>query len=88
MALAGHVTVGCVVLEADDADRIEQGRLAVAGFAAMVARTDQPGTRKSLKRRPQLRLIGSGAHGGNEEQGLRDFAEQRAGRAVNLLALR
>ena len=82
------MTVGCVVLEADDADRIEQGRLAVAGFAAMVARTDQPGTRKSLKRRPQLRLIGSGAHGGNEEQGLRDFAEQRAGRAVNLLALR
>jgi len=68
-------------------DRIKQGRLAVAGFAEMVAQSDRPGMPKSLKRPPQLRLIGIGAAGGAEEQGLRAFAEQRAGRAVSLLAL-
>jgi glycosyltransferase involved in cell wall biosynthesis len=68
-------------------DRIKQGRLAVAGFAALVARSDERGMPKSLQRRPQLRLIGIGEPGGGEERGLATFAEQRAGRMVNLLAL-
>lgn len=68
-------------------DRIKQGRLAVAGFAALVARSGQPGMPKGLRRPPQLQLIGIGKPGGDEEQGLRSFADQRAGRALNLLAL-
>lgn len=66
-------------------DRIKQGRLAVAGFAEMVRRSDEAAMRSFLSSRPPiLRLIGIGQSGGDEENELRNFAYRHAGRAVNL----
>lgn len=65
-------------------DRIKQGRLAVAGFARLCREADKPHCPKVLAQRPKMWLVGIAAAGGEEEQGLRAFACEQAGRAVDL----
>jgi hypothetical protein len=69
-------------------DRIKQGGLAVAGFGSAVRQAWlNPGSPEKLKENPQLRVIGVREPGGEDERALKQLADTRAERKVNLIAL-
>ena len=68
-------------------DRIKQGRLAVAGFAAAVRATrEQVGSPRML-RDARMTVLGIGVPGGEEERDLNVLAEEKADRVVRINAL-
>ena len=69
-----------------ESDRIKQGGLAVAGFACAVRSAHQPGMSRILRDNPQMRVIGISEEKGTEEAALRKFANDEAGRELNLMA--
>jgi hypothetical protein len=72
-----------------ESDRIKQGALAVAGFASAIKQAwSMLGSPQKLKDNPQMRVIGIDEPGGEEEHALRNLANTKADREVNLIALR
>ena len=70
-----------------ESDRIKQGSLAVAGFASACRQArDSSGLPPQLYDNPQMRVIGIAESGGEEERQLRQLAQEKAGRALNILA--
>jgi glycosyltransferase involved in cell wall biosynthesis len=71
-----------------ESDRIKQGGLAVAGFAAAVRQASEiRGMPHLLHDEPQMRVIGISEEMGLEEQALRRLAHEKAGgQIINLLA--
>jgi glycosyltransferase involved in cell wall biosynthesis len=68
-----------------DTDRIKQGCLGVAAFAAAYRKAlNTPGLLQSLRDRPRLKLYGINPA---DESKLREFANEQAGAALDLLAL-
>ncbi len=71
-----------------ESDRIKQGGLAVAGFAAAVRQAfSNAGLPEELKENAQMRVVGIKEPNGDEERALKALAFEKAGRQVNLLAL-
>jgi glycosyltransferase involved in cell wall biosynthesis len=70
-----------------ESDRVKQGSLAVAGFASACRQAHAiPGLPPQLCDNPQMRVIGIAESGGEEERQLRQLAQEKAGRALNILA--
>ncbi|MFL5347723.1 MAG: hypothetical protein ACJ8AT_23285, partial [Hyalangium sp.] len=68
-------------------DRIKQGRLAIAGFAAACREANaKPREPEALRDEPVLRVIGV-SPASEEEKELRVFAREKAGRVVTLHSL-
>ncbi|SCZ52913.1 tetratricopeptide repeat protein [Thiohalomonas denitrificans] len=67
-------------------DRIKQGRLAIAGFATACKKASSPGGPAALQG-ARLHVIGIPEPGGEEEQSLRRFAAEKAGRVLMLVPL-
>lgn len=67
-------------------DRIKQGRLAVAGFAAASRKASQPGMPRSLQQ-VRMKVIGIATPGGDEELSLQVLVEEKAGRVLPLVSL-
>ena len=71
-----------------ESDRIKQGALAVAGFGSAVKYAHkEPGSHPKLKDNPQMRVIGIEEPDGEEERALKQLADSRADRKVNLIPL-
>jgi glycosyltransferase involved in cell wall biosynthesis len=68
-------------------DRIKQGRLAVAAFAAAIKRASQESFPLLTRHRPLMYVIGLTPELAEEEVDIKKLADQHAERAVNLLAL-
>lgn len=68
-------------------DRIKQGRLAIAGFAAACRKAEaNPREPKALRDKPLLQVIGI-SPASDEEKQLRALAKEKAGQVMKLLAL-
>lgn len=68
-----------------ESDRIKQGGLAVAGFASAVKQASSPsnpGLPKTLKNKPQMRVVGISKPNGDEERALKKLAFRKAGEQV------
>jgi hypothetical protein len=69
-----------------ESERIKQGSLAVAGFAAACREAGtRAGTPTKLRENPQLRVIGIDAPGSDEERDIRQLAQVKSGRVINII---
>ena len=70
-----------------ESDWVKQGSLTVAGFASACRQAHAiPGLPSQLRDNPQMRVIGLAKSGEEEERQLRQLAQGKAGRALNILA--
>ena len=70
-----------------ESDRIKQGSLAVAGFASACHMAEHTsGLSPRLRENPQMQVIGIDQPQGEEEQALFRLANDKAGRALNVIA--
>lgn len=69
-------------------DRIKQGTTAIAAFAEACKLADNSSGRpEALRKNPRMKLFGISAAGGEEEESLRNLANERAGKAINVMPL-